>query len=213
MGFSTLLPLGFATAQFFVSPALPAPAQPTFRAPAEAMYAEVTVGGIPVAPVQTGQSGFAPAACVVVFALGVAAAVRPVAMFSHFSSIRTQFKDRKVLADALKDLGQVVEVCQDDPVSVRGHRGETQMAEIVVKQSNGYDIGFQRNANNEFELITDLVFWDQVVPADAFMERLSQRYAMNKVLALADEQDFNVLEQVTTTDGAIKIKLNRFAAV
>jgi hypothetical protein len=146
------------------------------------------------------------------FAFGVAAAVRPVTMFSHFSSIRTQFKDRKVLADALRDLGQVVEVCQEEPVAVRGHRGQTQMAEIVVKQSNGYDIGFKLNDNDEYELITDLAFWEQTVPADAFMERLSQRYATNKVLQMAGDQGFSVREQVTTEHGAVRIKLNRFSS-
>jgi len=211
MGFTTALLVGFAAAQLFVAPSAPAHAQTSFHALAEALYSEAPVKDIPMPASQTGPS-LAPAAYVAFFAFGVAAAVRPVAMFSHFSSIRTQFKDRKVLADALKDLGQVVEVCQEEAVAVRGHRGQTQMAEIVVKQSNGYDIGFKRNANNEFELITDLAFWDQVVPADAFMERLSQRYAINKVLEMADKQGFRVKDQVTSKAGAVTIKLNRFSA-
>lgn len=84
------------------------------------------------------------------------------------------------------------------------------MAEIIVEQSNGYDIGFKRNADKEFELVSDLEFWQQKVPVDAYMERLAQRYATNKVLSLAEEKGMTVTEEVNER-GTIRIKLSATA--
>jgi len=99
-------------------------------------------------------------------------------------------------------------------VEVVSETGQKTTAEIVVKQSNGFDIGFKKQEGGVFELITDLDFWEQRVPADAFIDRLTQRYAMNKVVELADEQGFSVKEQIEDkVTGKVTIKLNRFATV
>ena len=61
---------------------------------------------------------------------------------SHFSTVKTELRDRDALLAALGDLGH-------DPrqgsLSVRGYRGQTQTAELAVAQANGADIGFRLN--------------------------------------------------------------------
>ena len=58
---------------------------------------------------------------------------------SHFSQIKTQIRDLSSLQAALTDLGVSWKA---GPQPVRGYQGQTQTAEIVIEQENGYDIGF-----------------------------------------------------------------------
>jgi hypothetical protein len=221
MAFACALLFSAAAAQYYVVPAAPAPttlSRPSLRiAPSvEAAYGEAPVVEMPTPPTQTDATGLTITPWVAVFALGfgAVAAVRPVAMFSHFSSIKTKFYDRDILMTSLIDLGMKPKANDDgSEQTVRGWRGKSMMAEIVVEQSNGYDIGFKQNAEKQYELISDLEFWEQRVPESVFMERLSQRYSTNKVLDMAEEKGFEVAQQTVNADGTIRIKLESFVGM
>jgi Protein of unknown function (DUF1257). len=60
---------------------------------------------------------------------------------SHFTTIKVQIKNGELLHQVLEELGYQVE----SNVQVRGYRGDKTNAEYVIRQSNGYDLGFRRS--------------------------------------------------------------------
>lgn len=64
---------------------------------------------------------------------------------SHFSQIKTQIRNLTSLQSALSDLGME---WKSGPCDVRGYRGDTQAAEVVIEQNNGYDVGLPGTDTN-----------------------------------------------------------------
>lgn len=127
---------------------------------------------------------------------------------SHFSQIRTQIRDLSCLQEALSDL----EISwKPGPQSVRGYRGQTATAEIVIEQDNGYDIGFSQN-QGQYELVADLQYWQQSLSVEGFLRQITQRYAYRTVLKETSLQGFQVSEQQQNTDGSIRLVVQRWAA-
>ena len=75
----------------------------------------------------------------------------------------------------------------------------------------GGDIGFRLNSTTgAYELVTDLDLWRQSVPVERFLAQLTQRYALNTVLASTAQEGFEVAEQRNTDDGAIELVVTRW---
>ena len=127
---------------------------------------------------------------------------------SHFSQIKTQIRNLKSLQSALKDLG--IE-WKSGPREVRGYRGQTRTAEVVIEQNNGYDLGFTWNGN-EYELVGDLQFWQQAWSVDRFINMVTQRYAYHTVVNQTAKQGFQVTEQQKNQDGSIRLVVQRWSA-
>jgi hypothetical protein len=127
---------------------------------------------------------------------------------SHFSQIKTQIRDLTSLQAALTDLG--VE-WKPGPQAVKGYRGQTHTAEIVIEQANGYDIGFSRN-DKEYELVADLQYWQQPLSVEGFINRVTQRYAYHTVINETTRQGFQMTEQQQNQDGSIRLVLQRWSA-
>jgi hypothetical protein len=73
---------------------------------------------------------------------------------SHFSTLKTELRDRQALLLALADLGHTP---AEGSLPVRGYRGQTVTAELAVSQEGGADIGFRWSAEaGSYELVTDL---------------------------------------------------------
>lgn len=127
---------------------------------------------------------------------------------SHFSNIKTQIRNLPSLECALTDLGVD---WKSGPRSVRGYRGQTRDAEVVVEQDNGYDVGFSWNGK-EYELVADLQYWQQPWSVDGFLNRVTQRYAFHTVMAETSKQGFQVAEQQHNQDGSIRLVVQRWSA-
>ncbi|MCL2929704.1 MAG: DUF1257 domain-containing protein [Trichodesmium sp. MAG_R01] len=127
---------------------------------------------------------------------------------SHFSQIKTQIRNLKSLQSALTDLGID---WKSGPTQVRGYRGQTSTAEVVIPQNNGYDLGFTWNGN-EYELVTDLQFWQQAWSVDRFIKMVTQRYALHTVVNETTKQGFQVTEQQKNQDGSIRLVVQRWSA-
>ena len=83
---------------------------------------------------------------------------------SHFSTIKTELRDRDALVAALTALGHAPAT---GPCQVRGYRGQLETADLVVSGNNGGDLGFRWNpANGAYELVTDLDLWSLTVPPE-----------------------------------------------
>jgi len=127
---------------------------------------------------------------------------------SHFSTVRTELRDRQALIDALGDLGHPP---LEGSQPVRGYRGQTVMADLAITQEQGTDIGFRWNeTNGSYELVADLDLWKQPIPVERFLARLTQRYALRTILAASAEEGFQVAEQTNQLDGSIKLVVTRW---
>ena len=128
---------------------------------------------------------------------------------SHFSTIKTELRDRQSLLEALEDLGHGP---RQGSLMVRGYRGQTVEAQLAVAQANGADIGFRFNPETgSYELVTDLDLWNQAVPVERFLAQLNQRYALRSILAATAEEGFQVSEQAQQQDGSIELVVTRWA--
>ncbi|MGD1861798.1 MAG: DUF1257 domain-containing protein [Leptolyngbyaceae cyanobacterium] len=128
---------------------------------------------------------------------------------SHFSQIRTKIRNLSSLQAALTDLGID---WKSGPAPIRGYQGKTEAAEIVIEQPNGFDIGFRLNPETQsYELVGDLQYWQQSLSVDGFINQVSQRYAFRTVMEATSEQGFQVSEQATTEDGAIRLVVQRWS--
>lgn len=127
---------------------------------------------------------------------------------SHFSQIKTQLRNLPALQAALTDLDVS---WKPGPQNVRGYRGQNRTAELVVEQNNGYDLGFSWNGN-EYELVTDLGFWQQAWSVDRFLSKVTQRYAYHTVMHETAQKGFTVSEQQQNSDGSIRLVLQRWSA-
>lgn len=127
---------------------------------------------------------------------------------SHFSQIKTQIRDLVSLQSALTDLGIH---WKSGPQAVRGYRGQTYNAEIVIEQENGYDIGFSQN-NDQYELVADLQYWQQPLSVEGFINRVTQQYAYHTVVNETARQGFQVAEQQKNQDGSIRLVLQRWSS-
>ncbi|AOY83180.1 DUF1257 domain-containing protein [Moorena producens JHB] len=127
---------------------------------------------------------------------------------SHFSTIKTQIRNRSSLETALTDLGIDWE---SGPSPVRGYQGQTRTAEVVIEQENDYDIGFSWNGN-AYELVADFQYWQQPWSVDGFLQRVTQRYAYNTVIKETAKQGFEVAEQQDNKDGSIRLVVQRWSA-
>ncbi len=79
-----------------------------------------------------------------------------VVRMSHFSTVKTQLKDKQLLLKSLDDIGvKTILPAAEATLPVRGYNGQTIPAEIAISQENGQDIGFRFNGK-AFEMVADL---------------------------------------------------------
>lgn len=122
---------------------------------------------------------------------------------SHFTTIKIEIKNGEILHKVLQDLGYQVEL----NTNVRGYTGKTTDAEYVIRQSNGYDLGFRRQEEN-YELVAD--FWGAKINQQEFINRISQKYAHKTLMESIQSEGFNVEEEEVLEDGTVRVVVGRW---
>ena len=125
---------------------------------------------------------------------------------SHFTKIKTKLYDKVTVEKSLSDLNIEWDA---ETTKIRGYNNQEQSAEIVIRQSNNHDIGFKWNGN-EYELVADLMFWDQKYSVNKFLNQVNQRYAFNLITKVGEEQNFQYVEAENQQDGSIRLLLRKF---
>jgi len=127
---------------------------------------------------------------------------------SHFSTVKTELRDRVALVAALRDLGHDPSETEQP---VRGYRGQTVLADLAVACPEGSELGFRWCASSgSYELVTDLDLWKQPIPVERFLAKLTQQYALRSILAASLEEGFQVTEQRQSADGSIELVVSRW---
>ena len=125
---------------------------------------------------------------------------------SHFTKIKTKLYDRATIEKSLSDLNIEWESGRKQ---IKGYNNQEHEAEIIIRQKNNHDIGLKWNGK-EYELVTDLMFWDQSHSVNKFLNGINQRYAFNLIAKVSEEQSFQYVEAKNQQDGSIKLVLRKF---
>ncbi len=122
---------------------------------------------------------------------------------SHFTTIKIQIKNGKILHQVLQELGYQVE----RNTKVRGFVGQKTDAEYVIRQKNGYDLGFRLNGES-YEIVAD--FWGAKINQKEFVNSISQKYAHKTLMQSVQEQGFDVEEESVLEDGTVRVVVGRW---
>ena len=127
---------------------------------------------------------------------------------SHFSTIKTKLKSKPQLVEALEILQY--NVTEDQELKVTGAHGighETVEAELAI----GTDVGFRLNEiTGVYELVADLETWNQPIPVERFVDKVTQQYARMTIHNTVKEMGFQVEEEWEMIDGSIELTVNRW---
>ena len=124
---------------------------------------------------------------------------------SHFSTIKTKIKNKPQLIEALELLQYNVEV----DVTL-GNPWDHTHKQWNVDVAVGNDIGFRRNKEGVYELVTDLQTWKQPIPPQRFIEKVTQQYARMTVHNTVKDLGFQVQEEWEMDDNSIELTVNRW---
>ncbi|MFM5887226.1 MAG: DUF1257 domain-containing protein [Dolichospermum sp.] len=122
---------------------------------------------------------------------------------SHFTTIKVEIKQGEVLLQVLQELGYQVE----QNTQVRGYMGDKTNAEYVIRQANGYDLGFRKNGEG-YELVAD--FWGAEINQQEFINNISQKYAHKTLMETIQTEGFNVEEEEVLADGTLRVIVGRW---
>ena len=127
---------------------------------------------------------------------------------SHFSAIKTKLRNKPQLQEALEILQY--DVKEDQELKVTGSHGinhETVEAELAI----GSDIGFRMNPmTGEYELVADLETWNQPIPVERFVDKVTQQYARLTIHNTVKDMGFQVEEEWEMDDNSIELTVTRW---
>jgi len=124
---------------------------------------------------------------------------------SHFSTIQTKIKNKPQLLEALELLQYNVQEDQE-LINPTNHQHE----KVKVDVSIGNDIGFRLNSNGEYELVADIQTWNQPIPPERLVEKVTQQYARMTVHNTVKEMGFQVEEEWEMDDNSIELTVTRW---
>jgi len=124
---------------------------------------------------------------------------------SHFSTIKTKIKHKPQLIEALELLqyNVDVDVKLENPLD---HKHKQWNVDVAV----GDDIGFRLNKEGVYELVTDLQTWNQPIPPERFIDKVTQQYARMTVHNTVKEMGFEVEEEWEMDDNSIELVVTRW---
>ena len=123
---------------------------------------------------------------------------------SHFTHIKTRFQNLFYLEKALTKLNITYHQQQKNTNDLESYNKN-----LVISQSNGYDIKFGWNGQ-EYELIVDMSFWEQPYPIENFMDKIAQQYAGEVIIGESQKIGFQPIKYQQNADGSNTVILERW---
>ena len=128
---------------------------------------------------------------------------------SHFSTIKTQLKDKDVLLEALNLLQYNVKEKQDLVIENPSHAEEHPVMNACVAVAP--DIGFCWNEQTQsYDLYSDDQTWSLNVPPSRFLDKVTQQYARMTIHNTMKEEGWQVAEEWEMDDNSIELTLTRW---
>lgn len=123
---------------------------------------------------------------------------------SHFTHMKTRFQDLGYLKKALAKLN--IEYKANNLVKLDS---KLQKINLLIPQSNGYDIEFNWNGN-EYELVVDISFWKQPYTIESFIDKVAQQYAGEVIIGESQKTGFQPIKYHQNNDGSNTLVLERW---
>ena len=123
---------------------------------------------------------------------------------SHFSTIKTKFKDKDILLKSLQVLGHEV---QEDVLLVNPQGHDHKQWNVCVALND--EVGFKWTGD-EYELVAEMDDWNFDEPVQRFIDRLTQQYAEQTILSKIEEQGFQIQERKVDTTGTVELSVGRW---
>ncbi len=128
---------------------------------------------------------------------------------SHFTKINTKIKERPYLIEALELLGHDVQENQELVITNPSHAENHPVVHAEVAISN--DVGFRWNEETKtYDLYSDHDTWNNNVPVERFVDKVTQQYARVAVYDTVKEMGFQVQEEWEMDDNSIEITATRW---
>jgi len=121
---------------------------------------------------------------------------------SHFTHIKTRFQNLFYLKKAFNRLNILHEEKTNSTI-------ESSNINLVIPQSNGYDIEFAWN-DQEYELIVDMSYWEQPYPIESFIDKVAQQYAGEVIIGESQKTGFQTVDYKQNMDGSDTLILERW---
>ena len=123
---------------------------------------------------------------------------------SHFTHLKTRFQNLLYLEKALNRLNVVYQEKNTNNSNL-----ELSKINLVIPQSNGYDIEFAWNGQ-EYELIVDMSYWKQAYPIESFIDKVAQQYAGEVIIGESQKTGFQPINYQKNNDGSTTLILERW---
>ena len=124
---------------------------------------------------------------------------------SHFTRVQTVIRDQALLEEALRQLNYQFQ--SGESVPVRGYQGNQEAAQVVIDTGSGYDIGFQRQADQSFAVCTD--WWGvrnhTKLREESFLQEVNRTYAHLAVKRQVIKQGLIIEEENILPNGEIEL--------
>ena len=126
---------------------------------------------------------------------------------SHFTHMKTRFQNLFYLEKALNRLNIVH---KEQEKTIINSDSKSSNANLVIPQSNGYDIEFAWNGQ-EYELVVDMSFWEQPYPVESFIDKIAQQYAGEVIIGESQKIGFQPIKYQQNADGSNTLVLERWS--
>nr|YP_010204023.1 hypothetical protein LK038_pgp158 [Ahnfeltia fastigiata]UAT97644.1 hypothetical protein Ahn.fas.Ore.pt_063 [Ahnfeltia fastigiata] len=126
---------------------------------------------------------------------------------SHFSKIKTSIRKLDTLQKTLTDLGLTWSLTN---INIQDNSNYKHNVNILLDEGNKSQYCFIWNGN-EYELLADLQFWDNHISVEGFLDKITQKYAYNSIIAESQSQGFDNIKETFLDNGSIKIELQRWS--
>ena len=128
---------------------------------------------------------------------------------SHFSTIKTQLKDKDVLLEALELLQYNVKEKQDLVIENPSHAEEHPVMNACIAVAP--DIGFCWNEQTQsYDLYSDEQTWSLPTPPNRFVDKVTQQYARMTIHNTMEKEGWQVSEEWEMDDNSIELTLTRW---
>ena len=125
---------------------------------------------------------------------------------SHFTHMKTRFQNLFYLEKALSRLNILY---KEQEKTISNSNTENSNVNLVIPQSNGYDIKFDWNGQ-EYEFVVDMSFWEQPYPIESFIDKVAQQYAGEVIIGESQKTGFQPIKYQQNADGSNTLVLERW---
>ena len=124
---------------------------------------------------------------------------------SHFTTIKTEIRDRTILLEALQGL----KIRFQENGSLQGHQNQRQNVDLVIQGDKGLTWGFRKTEKDSVYQVTGILEDLRSSQLKKMVDTIQQEYARLKVLAEARKEGFSLVLQQRTETGAVKLILRK----